>query len=52
MGDLLRSTICQSNDFMVTLSVSHICPLIDCGYCLKNVRYLGDVYRLELLHRR
>ena len=52
MGDLLRSTICRSKDFMVTLFVSHIRPIIDYGSCLWNVGYLGDVRKLESLQRR
>ena len=52
MGDLLRSTICRSKVFMVSLFVSHIRPVIDYGSCLWNVGYLRDVRRLESLQRR
>ena len=52
MGDLLRSTICRSKVFMVSLFVSHIRPVIDYGSCLWNVGYLQDVRRLESLQRR
>ena len=52
MGDLLRSTICRSKVFMVSLFVSHIRPIIDYGSCLWNVGYLQDVRRLESLQRR
>ena len=52
MGDLLRSTVCRSKDFMVSLFVSHIRPLIDYCSCVWNVGYLADVRRLESLQRR
>ena len=52
MGELLRSTVCRSTDFMLSLFVSHIRPIIDYCSCLWNVGYLGDVRRLESLQRR
>jgi len=52
MGDLLRSTICRSMDFMVSLFVSHVRPLLDYCSAVWNVGYLEDVRRLESLQRR
>ena len=52
MGELLRSTVCRTKDFMVTIFVSHIRPMIDYCCCLWNVGYLEDVRRLESLQRR
>ena len=52
MGDLLRSTICRSIDFMVSLFVSHIRPLLDYCSAVWNVGYLTDMRRLESLQRR
>ena len=52
MNNLLRSTVCRSISFMVTLWVSHIRPLIEYGSCIWNVGYLQDVRRLESIQRR
>ena len=52
MGDLLRSTTCRSEKFMVTLFVAHIRPFIDYCSSVWNVGYLGDLRRLESLQRR
>ena len=52
MNSLLRSTICRSSEFMVTLWVSHIRPIIEYGSCVWNVGYLQDRRRLESLLRR
>jgi len=52
MGDLLRSTVCRSKEFMLSLFVSHIRPLIDYCSCVWNVGYLVDLRRLESLQRR
>ena len=38
MGDLLRSTICRSKLFMVSLFVSHIRPIID--YYWSNIQIM------------
>ena len=52
MGDLLRGTVCRSRDFMVSLFISHIRPIIEYCSCVWNVGYLADVRRLESLQRR
>ena len=52
MNNLLRSTVCRSIGFMVTLWVTHIRPLIEYGSCIWNVGYLQDVRRLESIQRR
>ena len=52
MNDLLRSTVCRNKDFMVTLFISHIRPMLDYCSCLWNTGYLGDVRLLEALQRR
>ena len=39
MSNLLRSTICRSIEFMVSLWVSHLRPLIEYGSCLMNEEY-------------
>ena len=40
MGNLLRSTICLSEEFMFTLFVTHIRPIIDYCSTVWNVGYL------------
>ena len=52
MGELLRSTICRSKEFMMTLYITHIRPTIDYCSSVWNVGYLGDVRKLESLQRR
>ena len=52
MGDLLRSTVCRTRRFMVTLFVTHIRPFIDYCSAVWNVGYLGDIRRLEAVQRR
>ena len=49
--NLLRSTVCCSVDFMLTLYVVHFCPIIEYGSCVKNVGYLGNEERLERLKK-
>ena len=51
-NNLLLTTVCRSKEFMVTLWVSHIRPLMEYGSPLWNVGYLGDVRRLESVQRR
>ena len=52
MNKLLRSTVCRSVEFIVSLWVSHLLPLTEYCSCLWNVEYLGDIRRLESLQRR
>ena len=43
MGDLLRSTVCRSRRFMVTLFVAHLRPFMDYCSSVWHVGYLGDL---------
>jgi hypothetical protein len=49
---LFRSTIYHSADFMVSLFISRIRPILDYGCCIWNVGYLGDLHLLESVERR
>ena len=49
---LLRATVCRSAEFMVSLFVAHIRPLIDYASCVWNMGYLGDSRLLESVQRR
>ena len=49
--NLLRSTVCRSVEFLLTLCVSHI-PLVEYGICVWIVGYLEDKRRLERLQRK
>ena len=51
-NQLLRSTVCRSPKFMVTLFISHIRPIVDYCSTLWNLGYLGDVRKLEGVQRR
>ena len=51
-GNLLRSTVCLSREFMVTLFVSHIRPILDYCSCLWNLGFEGDLSMLEGIQRR
>ena len=51
-GELLRSTVCHTQHFMVSLFVSHIRPIMDFGSSVWNVGYLGDIKLLESVQRR
>ena len=52
MNDLLRATVCRSPEFMVTLFVSHIRPILEFSSSVWNTGYLGDIRLLESLQRR
>ena len=51
-NNLLRSTVCRSSEFMVTIFVSHIRPLMDYCSTLWNLGFLGDCRKLESVQRR
>jgi hypothetical protein len=51
-SDLLRSTVNRSPDFMVTLFVSHVRPILDYCSCVWNLGYVQDVNLLESVQRR
>ena len=52
LNNLLHSTVCRDAEFMVTLWVSHVRPIIEFNSCVWNVGYLHDLRRLESLQRR
>ena len=41
--------MCLSSEFMVSLWISRVCPLLEYGSCVWNVKYLRDARRLESL---
>ena len=51
-NNLLRSTVCREQSFMVSLFVSHIRPIMDYCSVLWNLGYLGDVRKMESVQRR
>ena len=51
-NQLLRSTVCRSPNFMITLFISHIRPILDYCSTVWNLGYLGDVRKLESVQRR
>ena len=51
-SQLLRSTVCREKDFMITLYVSHIRPLLDYCSVVWNLGYRGDLVKLESVQRR
>ena len=46
-SELLRSTICLTSVFMVSLIMSHIRPIMDFCSNVWNVGYFGDIRLLE-----
>ena len=52
ISNLSRCTVCRSTEFMVSLWVSHVRPLLEYGSCVWNLKYLSDARRLESLQRR
>ena len=50
--NLLRSTVCRSPDFMLTLFRTHIRPVIEYCSCVWHTGYLGDLRALESVQRR
>ena len=52
VSELLRSTVCRDSEFMVTLFVSHIRPIMDYCSVLWNSDYLGNTRLLESIQRR
>ena len=51
-NQILRGTLCRTPQFMVTLFISHVRPILD--YCspVWNQAYLGDLRSLESVQRR
>ena len=52
MSELLRSRVCRDSEFMVTLFVSHIRPIMDYCSVVWNSEYLGNTRLLESIQRR
>jgi hypothetical protein len=52
-SSLLRSTVNRSPEFMVTIFVTHVWPIIDnyCS-CVWNVGFVEDMHLMESVHRR
>ena len=50
--NLLRSTVCRSPDFMVTLFTSHVRPIIDYCSSVWDVGYIQDIRIIETIQRR
>jgi hypothetical protein len=51
-NSLLRSTVCRSAEFMISLFVSHIRPILDYCSTLFHTGYVGDLRLLESVQRR
>ena len=51
-SSLLRSTVCRSPEFMVSLFISHVRPILDYACCVWNTGYVGDSKLLEAVQRR
>ena len=51
-NQLLRGTVCRTGDFMITIFVSHIRPILDYASSVWSMGYLGDVRKLESVQRR
>jgi hypothetical protein len=51
-SNLLRSTRCRSREFMMSLYVAHVRPLLEFGSCVWNTGFVGDQKLLEGVQRR
>ena len=51
-NQIIRSTVCRSPKFMVTLFISHLRPILDYCSTVWNYGYLGDLKKLECVQRR
>ena len=52
INDLLRGTVYRSIEFMLTLYVSNIRPIIEYGSCVLSVAHLEDERKLERVQRK
>ena len=52
INNLLSSTTCRSSEFMLTLWVTHIRPIIKYGSCVWNIGNLEGLRRLKWLQRK
>ena len=51
ISNLLRCTVCHTTEFMVSLWVSHVHPLLEYAICVWNDKYLSEARRQESLQR-
>jgi hypothetical protein len=51
-SNLLKSTRCRGPEFMVSLYVAHIRPLLEFSSCVWHTGYVGDLRLLESVQRR
>ena len=50
-ANLLRSTLCRSQPFMITMYKTHIRPLLEYASCVWNTGFQGDLRLLESVQR-
>ena len=50
-ANLLRSTLCRSQPFMITMYKTHIRPLLEYASCVWNTGFQGDLKLLESVQR-
>ena len=51
-SNILSSTLCRSPEFMVSIYIAHVRPLLEFSSCLWNVGYILDSKLLEGVQRR
>ena len=50
--NIMKATVCRSPEFMLTIFISHIRPLLEYCSCLWHTGYARDVRLLEAVQRR
>ena len=50
--NILKSTVCRSPEFMLSIFCSHIRPILEYCSCLWHTGYVGDIHILESVQRR
>ena len=50
-SNLLRSTLCRNESFMVQLYTAHVRPMLEFASCIWNTNYIGDMRKLEAVQR-
>lgn len=50
-ANLLKTTLCRSQHYMITLYKSHIRPLLEFASCVWNTGFMGDLRLLESVQR-
>jgi len=50
--NILRSTVCRTSDFMMSIFSSHIRPILEYCSCVWSTEYVGDLRVLEAVQRR